>query len=338
MDREMQSSNNARGYGWWLGRILGGLLLFVVILVVAGCVYQTIGEANDARAFPPPGEMVDVGGYKLHLNCIGQGNPTIVLDTLSGGMSAYWAWVQPEVAKMTRVCSYDRAGRAWSEAGPQPQTLESTARDLHTLLTNAKVAGPYVLVGHSIAGLYVREFQALYPNEVAGIVLVDASHPQQLDRFPALAAGNQEGLNLTTVAALLSRVGVLRLYFALGGEIDFQDLPRKEHDEVAAFFSTPRYFESQRAETIAGTQLFADGHALGTLGDLPLIVITAGNNTLPGWTELQNELAALSDNSMHRTIGGALHASLAFNPNDARQVSDLILQMVEAVRNGGTLK
>lgn len=333
----MQSSNSARGCGWWLGRILVGLVVFVAAIVLAGCLYQMLGEANDARAFPPPGEMVDVGGYKLHLHCTGQGSPTVILDTLSGGMSSYWAWVQPHVARLTRVCAYDRAGRAWSEASPQPQTLEGTARDLHTLLANANIAGPYVLVGHSIAGLYVREFQALYPDEVAGIVLVDASHPQQLERFPALAAGNQDSLNLANVAALLARAGVPRLYFALGGEFDFQDLPRKEHDEVAAFFATPRYFESQRAETIAGAQLFTAAHKLGPLGNLPLIVITAGENHLPGWTELQNELAALSENSIHRTIDGATHASLAFKPADANQVGALIMQMVEAVRAGKPL-
>lgn len=333
----MQTSNPARGCGWWLGRILAGLVVIVAVIVLAGCLYQMLGEANDARAFPPPGEMVDVGGYKLHLHCTGQGSPTVILDTLSGGMSSYWAWVQPRVAKLTRVCAYDRAGRAWSEASPQPQTLEGTARDLHTLLANANIAGPYVLVGHSIAGLYVREFQALYPGEVAGIVLVDASHPQQLERFPALAAGNQDGLNLANAAALLARIGAPRLYFASGGEIDFQDLPRKEHDVVAAFFSSPRYFESQRAEMLAEPQMFADAQALGTLSELPLIVITAGNNTLTGWTELQNELAALSSNSIHRTIDGATHASLAFKQTDANQVSALILQLVEAVRAGKSL-
>lgn len=332
-----QPPNASRGCGWWLGRILLGLAALVAVLLAAGCVYQAAGEANDARAFPPPGEMVDVGGYRLHLHCAGQGSPTVVLDIGSGGMSSYWVWVQPEVAKTTRVCAYDRAGRAWSEASGKPQTLEGTARDLHTLLTNANVPGPFVLVGHSIAGLYAREFQAFYPDEVAGIVLVDASHPQQLDRFPEYTAGNQSGLNLATLAALLARVGVPRLYFALGGEIDFQDLPRKEHDEVAAFFSTPRYFESQRAETIVGMQMFSDAHALGTLGNLPLIVITAGSNNLTGWTGLQNELAALSSNSLHRTIDGATHMSLPFNQKHANQVSALILQMVEAVRAGQVL-
>lgn len=331
------TSKSARGCGWWLGRILLGLGIFVVIIVLGGCLYEVAGEVNDARAFPPPGEMVDVGGYKLHLHCTGQGSPTVVLDTLSGGMSAYWAWIQPQIAGTTRVCAYDRAGRAWSEASGKQQTLEGTASDLHKLLTNANIPGPYVLVGHSIAGLYVREFQALYPDEVAGIVLVDASHPQQLDRFPEYSAGNQSGLSLAVVAALLARVGVPRLYFALGGEIDFQDLPRPEHAQVAAFFSLPRYFESQRAETIAGTQMFADAHRFGTLGKLPLIVITAGNNNLPGWTGLQNELATLSSNSIHRTIDGATHASLAFNQGDANQVSALILQMVQALHAGKSL-
>ncbi|MCG3141397.1 MAG: putative aminoacrylate hydrolase RutD [Anaerolineae bacterium] len=299
--------------------------------------YQALGEANDARAYPPPGAMVDVGGHKLHLHCTGENSPTVILETLSGGMSPYWAWVQPEIAKTTRVCVYDRAGRAWSEASQQPQTLEGTARELRTLLTNANIAGPFVLVGHSIGDLYVREFQALYPDEVAGIVLVDASHPEQLERFPALAAGNQEYLNLSAIFPPLARLGIARLFFDMGGEFDFQDLPRQEHAEVAAFFSTPRYFESQRAEMAAATQIFNDARKLGVLGDLPLIVITAGSNTLPGWKELQIDLATLSTNSLHRTIDGAAHASLAFNSNDAQQVSALITQMVEAIRKGQRL-
>lgn len=330
-------SSTRRGCLGWLGLVFVGSVLLGVILILAGCVYQAIGQANDARTVTPPGELVDVGGYKLHLNCVGQGSPTVVLDTLSGGMSPYWAWIQPEVAKITRVCAYDRAGRAWSEANPQPQTLEGTARDLYTLLTNAKVAGPYVLVGHSIGGLYARQFHALYPDQVAGIVLLDASHPEQLRRFPLYAAGNQESLNLSALLATLARFGIPRAYFALGGEFDFQDLPQKEHDEVAAFFSSPDYFESQRAEMLAASEIFADAEKLGALGELPLVVITAGNNSLPGWFQLQDELAGLSQNSAHHTIDGASHASLAFNSSHARQVSELINQAVEKVRAGQSL-
>ncbi len=321
----------------WLVRILSGIAAFSVLVIFAGCAYQSVSEWNDARAFPPPGELIDVGGYKLHLYCIGQGSPTVVLEIGAGGMSPYWAWIQPAVAQTTRVCAYDRAGHAWSEASPHPQTLEGTARDLHTLLTKANVAGPYVLVGHSIGGLYVREFQALYPDEVAGIALVDSSHPKQLERFPALAAGNEQALNQISIFSLLTRLGFTRLFFALGGEVDFQDLPRPAHAQVVSFFSSPRTFASQRDEIRAGPQVFRDAGNLGSLNELPLIVITAGGNMLEGWPGLQAELATLSSNSLHRTLDGATHMSVAFQPNHARQVSDLILQMVEAVRTGQRL-
>lgn len=101
----------------------------------------------------------------------------MILETTSDGSSANWGWVQPEVAKFTRVCAYDRAGRGWSELGPEPRDAERIAGELHTLLRNAGVPGPYVMVGHSAGGLFVRQYAQRYPNEVVGMVLLDAAHP-----------------------------------------------------------------------------------------------------------------------------------------------------------------
>src|SRR5512134_1235651 len=160
------------------------LSILVFVLAMAGMIYQTASAEADRRNLPAPGNLIDVGGFKMHIYCMGEGSPTVILETLSGGTSSYWGWIQPEVAKETRVCVYDRAGRGWSEPDPEPITLGRTVRNMHTLLTNARVEGPYVLVGHSIGGIYVRQFAADYPDEVAGMVLVDASHPQQFDRYP----------------------------------------------------------------------------------------------------------------------------------------------------------
>jgi pimeloyl-ACP methyl ester carboxylesterase len=133
-------------------------------------------QKDDKRAYPPPGKLVDVGGYRLHLNCIGKSGPTVVLIAGAGDFSFDWGLVQPDVSRFTRACSYDRAGLAWSDSGPTPRTMRQDAYELHTLLKTARIKAPYVLVGHSVGGLIARVYAEQYPKEVAGMVLVDPTH------------------------------------------------------------------------------------------------------------------------------------------------------------------
>jgi pimeloyl-ACP methyl ester carboxylesterase len=317
--------------GRWLRQLFIGGFLLLGALLLAGVAYQALGATRDQRAFPPPGQLIDVGGYRLHLYCTGQataGQPTVILETLSGGISAYWGWVQPAVAQTTRVCAYDRAGRAWSDPAPGPLSLEQTVTDLHTLLTNAGVPGPYVLVGHSIGGLYVREFAARYPDEVAGLVLVDAAHPEQLERFPTFQAERESYLRLSALFPWLARVGVFRLYFASGGTLDMGALPPEQLGVAKAVWSSPAYFTSQRAENQAADEIYNASQHLGDLGALPLAVVSAGSHQPAGWEVLQTELAALSTNATHQTIERATHTSLAFDPTDAAITSRTILDVV----------
>lgn len=152
----------------------------LVVLSLAGAYYESAAEAADLKAYPPPGRMIDVGGHRLHIHCMGTGSLTVVIDAGWGGWSASWSsWVQPDAAKTTRECTYDRAGMGWSEPGPLPRTAESVARELHILRQRAGVAGPYVLVGHSMGGLTMRTFAHAYPADVAGVVLVDSMSPSQ---------------------------------------------------------------------------------------------------------------------------------------------------------------
>ena len=136
----------------WVRRIVVGVALCLALLAVAGLAYQGIASAVDARRFPPPGKMVDVGGHRLHVYSTGEGSPTVIMEAGIEGCSLMWCKVQPEVAKFTRVCTYDRAGMGWSEAGPMPRTGGQIVGELHTLLKNAGIPGPYVLVGHSFGG------------------------------------------------------------------------------------------------------------------------------------------------------------------------------------------
>ena len=162
-----------------IGRTLAALVGLIVVLGLVGAVYESAAEAADMRAYPPPGQLVDVGGYRLHINCVGTGSPTVVIDAGWGDWSAGWSRVQPEAAKTTRVCTYDRAGMGYSEPGPLPRTAEQFAKELHTLLQHAAIPGPYVLVGHSMGGAPVRVFAHTYAAEVAGVVLIESMNPRQ---------------------------------------------------------------------------------------------------------------------------------------------------------------
>src|SRR5918912_1497138 len=157
-----------------IGRTLAALFGLLVVLGLIGASYEAIAAAGDARSYPPPGQLVDVGGYRLHIQCVGTDSPTVVLDAGLSGSSLDWSLVQPELGRTTRVCAYDRAGMGWSDPGPQSRTPRQIAGELHTLLTKAGIAGPYVLVGHSLAGKNVRLFALSHPEEVAAMVLVDA--------------------------------------------------------------------------------------------------------------------------------------------------------------------
>jgi pimeloyl-ACP methyl ester carboxylesterase len=164
--------------------VLGAIL---VIAALSGATYQQLATRKELAATPPPGRLVDLGGYRLHLWCTGDGAPAVILDAGLGGTSAGWGFVQPEVARFTRVCSYDRAGMGYSDPGPSPRTARRIARELAELLARGGIAGPVVLVGESIAGFYVRVFASDHPERATGLVLVDASHEDDAHDVPGMA-------------------------------------------------------------------------------------------------------------------------------------------------------
>jgi hypothetical protein len=163
-----QSTRPKRSRLFRLGR--GLLIVFVIWLALnlLGIVYQQAAEASDKQAYPPPGQMVDVDGYRLHIYCVGEGSPTVILEAGTGGSSLDWSLVQPAIAETTRVCAYDRQGYAWSDDGTHPRSSQQVVTDLHMLLTHARVEAPYVLVGHLIGAIHVQAYVDQYPDEVAG--------------------------------------------------------------------------------------------------------------------------------------------------------------------------
>ena len=198
----------------------GRWLLYPVVAVLAvsavGGGYETVREAVDANAYPMPGQLVDVGGHRLHLRCTGSGSPTVVLEPGAGAMSSSLGWITPAVARDTRVCVYDRAGRGWSDPADTPQDGAQIATDLHTLLHAADVPGPYVLAGHSFGGLYTLAFAARYPDEVVGMVLVDstapAPRPSPVTTSPDDAGSYDVVGRVSALASITARLGLARLY------------------------------------------------------------------------------------------------------------------------------
>src|SRR5437588_6970087 len=190
-------------------RFLGIFGLSLVGLLLLGLRSQAISSAVDASHSPPPGKLVDIGGYRLHINCTGTGNPTVILDAGLGETSLDWSKVQPAVARFTRVCSYDRAGYGWSDTGPGPRTSQQIVKELHLLLMHAQISGPYILVAHSLAGSNLPLYAYLYPYEVSGLVLLDATSEHQFAQFgkyppyfppQAVSAGEQQLLLLRGAA------------------------------------------------------------------------------------------------------------------------------------------
>ena len=310
-----------------MGLLLGLLVAFTVVvalLVLAGLVFQQIGSARDARRFPPPGRLVDVGVHRLHIYCTGSGTPAVVMDSGFPGTSLSWTFVQPEVAKFTCACSYDRAGLGWSEAGPMPRTSRQIVEELHALLLNARVEGPYVLVGHSFGTFTVRLYASTYPEEVAGMVLIDPIHPSDwLEMTEAAKRKLQGAVRLSRYGALLARLGVARLVSLLvrfgasglarssvslptGGTLTEAErmispavkLPSELRPIIAAFWTQPKFFEAIASQAESLPRSAAQVAAMGDYGDMPLVVLSA-SDSCPTRAKEHEDLARLSSQGKH---------------------------------------
>ena len=322
--RELRS----RGGRW----LVYPVIAFLALASVGGG-YATLGAVADARAYPIPGQLIDVGGHRLHLNCTGSGGPTVVLEPGAGGMSSDLGWITPAVARNTRVCVYDRAGRGWSEPADTPQDGTQIATDLHTLLQRGHVPGPYVLAGHSFGGLYVLTYADRYPGEVAGLVLVDCTNPAfaaQGRTSPPYRAGSYDVIG--RVSALVSasaRLGLGRLYaqFAVG------NLPPRSRDEVRASIATASDTRSTIDEYVQAKSSAEEAAALRNFDDKPLAVLTAGIGSDATHSAAQSHLATLSTNSAHRIIEGASHQALIGDEDGAAATTRAILDVVHAVRS-----
>ena len=320
----------------WVGRVLIGLVALIIVLAVSGASYEAIMAAGDAERYPAPGQRVDVGGYRLHIQCVGEGSPTVLLDAGLGGFSLDWSLVQPELAANNRVCAYDRAGYGWSDPGPQPRTPSHIADELHTLLVNAGVQGPYVLVGHSAAGKHVRFYATRYPQDVVGMVLVDARHESvDANRSPeALAAEHKQQRRFQRTIWVSARLGLVRLFWAQLWPKAYpatQNLSAETRAEIGVLQARSQQIKTVLSEDAVLTQDNTQLSAAPSLGDLPLIVLAAGQNVQndPDWLPAQQQMAGLSSKAKLIVVDGSSHY---IHWDQPRLVVDAISQVVAAAR------
>jgi pimeloyl-ACP methyl ester carboxylesterase len=301
---------------------------------LTGFLYQTIASAQDASSYPAPGKLIDVGGYRLHLDCTGTsrpGSPTVILEAAFANTSVVWSKVQPGVASFTRVCSYDRAGYGWSDTGPLPRTAGHMVMELHTLLARAGVPGPYVLVGHSYGGAIMQLYAFTYPQQVAGLVLVESMHEDQF-RYPELRFAAPP-----SICQALAPFGMLRLLGSLNGLV--AEYPSTVQPAAKAQFYQTRYCQTASDEYAALEESLAQVHtARRPLGHLPLVVLTrgvdggffqgnAGKQVPESWRTLQQDLVSLSTNSSQMIATRSGHYILLDQP-------DLVIAAIKQVLTG----
>jgi len=285
-------------------------LLAVYALCAVGGGYETV-QASDRRTHPAPGQLIDVGGHRLHLQCAGSGSPTVILESGLGEGGAYWGSISSAVARDTRVCVYDRAGRGWSEPARVPQDGFAVARDLHVLLERAHVEGPFVLVGHSSGAQYVRIFAGRYPEQVAGMILLDGQPAEAFEGLPIYPIFYAGLRRVSAVLPSLARLGVGRL--------------------VSGPHASARTARSFRDEVAELPTALAEARSFQSLGDRPLVVVTATRGAMAGWFPLQDAMAKLSTNSRHEVVPFE-HAELVTDTVAARTSTQAIGEVVHAVR------
>jgi pimeloyl-ACP methyl ester carboxylesterase len=349
----------------WMRRALRVLALAFLLAVVLGFTYEQIGRWQDSQHPFRIGRAVDIGGRSLNIDCAGSGSPAVILESGGGGYGGYgWRTVQAEVAKFTTVCWYDRAGEGWSDPMPTARSSATIVHDLQELLQRAPVAGPYVLVGHSIGGEYVRIFTAKFPSEVAGVVLVDSSHPEQREPPMMLSPITRMHKHVRQLACLalpvVTRLGVIRLFMRSTPVYAPPEFSSQQGAaERAMRNQRVKAVETEAAQGCAATEngtvrpnkgsgdpeTDEAARSAGTLGDRPLIVLTAGQYWKPDdpvaakeiaefhevWVnQLQPELARLSTNGKQIVVENSDHGIPEQAPES---VVGAVHEIVTDVRN-----
>ena len=346
-------AKRASGFWRWTKRIGLGLLGLIVALMVVSTIWEQFERHAAHQHFKPRGQIVDIGGGRhMHIDCRGQGAPTVVFESgLDTNGALAWSAVHDQVASFTHACAYDRAGIMWSDPKTTTYDGEGVAHDLHALLTAAGEKGPYVLVGHSLGGPYIMTYTRLYPNEVAGVVFVDASHPDQVKRSAAAGLPGGDG-KLPLAFRVLGKIswsGLPRiLSYALAGSDDTEPkMPPAAQAASDAYIG--QSFGPAMAEGENLSPTLDEAGRLRTLGDRPLVVLTATKSLSPKelklasltpaqyakiqaiWRDVQDDEARWSTCSDHFLVGSSTHY-IQFG--DPQLVIASVHGVVDAVRKG----
>ena len=293
-----------------LGYVLSTEILLLAILALAGFAYERHARQRDNELYGQSRTLVDVGGYRLHLNCRGEGSPMVVLEYGLQGSYLDWYAVEPEIARFTRVCIYDRAGYGWSDPSPRPRIPSVMAEELHTLLHAAGEKPPFILTAHSYGSFPAVMFAHLYPSEVSGLVLADGLHT-----FSTFPFGLREKLSLRSMQ-LLVPVGVPRLRHWFGG-----NMPPELQGERQAIGCRPGFYDAIYRERAALPESVAEMRAIPNLGSVPLIAVAhdpkilSGKAGLDEWSKVQQQKSQLSTNSELVVALGSGHDIPADRPD-----------------------
>jgi len=341
----MKSTNTRRTkYLARIGWIITSVVLFVAIILVAGAIYQASATNLDRTAYVREDNLISVNGIDMYIQCEGEGSPTVIFESGAGTPALTWWEIREGINQNVRTCVYDRQSIGWSEYTGQTPTPEHVAQTLHALLTSAGESAPYILVGHSMGGIYVREYTKRHPDKVVGMVLIDSSHEQQQVRFPAeFGALSDAEMPILQVCRVIAPFGMVRLLnLGTQNSVFAEDSP--VYAENLAIFYQSNYCAGVSAD-IAGITTLDTTAPPASLGDLPLVVLTAGvpistnADSLPQafsqetlqavdevWLELQAELAALSSNSTWTVVEDATHYVHFDNPQIVIEAIDHILK------------
>jgi pimeloyl-ACP methyl ester carboxylesterase len=313
-------------------------LLLAVMLGIWGAIYQARSNARDQNLHPPPGKLIDVGGgYRLHLYCTGESGPTVVLDYGLSGSYLDWYFVQPEVARSTRVCSWDRSGYGWSDRSAKPQVPSVIAEELHNLLERAGEKPPFVLVGHSLGAFDVRMYAHLYPEQVAGIVLVDGAIPDEDIPFTWRSRWQLKLLQYTAPFGLPRWRS-----WCTGGPEAIRPMKR-------AFSCSSRVFRAHYEQWSVFPQSAAEVRKLRSMGDLPLVVISRDPRRSAKtdgsvlayeqhWEQQQQELLRLSSRATYIIAAGSGHSVPLDRPDVVIEAIRKIIAQANTKDNGLTTK
>ena len=329
-------------------------LALIVLVTSVGATYEMSARAQTARDFPPPGKLVDIGGRRIQLDCRGTGSPTVIFESgldMRGSLS--WSTVQDEIAKTTRACAYSRAGIMWSDPSVAHQNGKSVAIDLHATLNKAGEQGPFVLVGHSLGGPYIMTYTKYFGQDVAGLVFVDASHPEQVQRFEAIAKSPGSELSgiMDRMGAALAWTGVARAYIALTNDDTLESPSVPDSVKRAERSYVPTSLSAYIREEDSLDETLAEAGSFRKLGSRPLFVLTAtaplpkqsldslgitpdqGAKFQKTWEQMHDDQATWSSQSQHQLIPDSGHGIQFDRPDIVIAAVRSVIEKVHAKQN-----